>query len=155
MPDSPFGVAVSERHEDQAQTFLTTLKAKQPSSLYIGVDEEHLEGTLPAFADTVKLPLLALGNVLYRDPTDAFTQKVMVAIETGSQLNFRDPVLTDAGPAWLKPPTDAAKPFVQAGLQAAVTQTEAIAARADVTIDFKQPQLPHYQTPDQTPSKDY
>lgn len=155
LPDSPFGVAVSERHEDQAQTFLTTLKAKQPSSLYIGVDEEHLEGTLPAFADTVKLPLLALGNVLYRDPTDAFTQKVMVAIEAGSQLNFRDPVLTDAGPAWLKPPTDAAKPFVQAGLQAAVTQTEAIAARADVTIDFKQPQLPHYQTPDQTSSKDY
>ena len=33
LPNSPFGVAVSERHEDQAQTFLTTLKAKQPSSL--------------------------------------------------------------------------------------------------------------------------
>ncbi|TLQ51309.1 DNA polymerase III subunit alpha [Lacticaseibacillus casei] len=155
LPDSPFSEAVTTHHDEQAMAFLTALKAKQPASVYVGVDEARLDSAIPAFIAAHQLEPLALGNVLYRDPTDAFTQKVMVAIDEGSQLNFRDPVLTDAGEAWLKPPTDAAAPFAAAGLQTAVDHTADIAARADVTIDFKQPQLPHYQTPDQIPSKDY
>ncbi|MEO2872859.1 DNA polymerase III subunit alpha, partial [Lacticaseibacillus paracasei] len=42
-----------------------------------------------------------------------------------------------------------------AGLQAAVDNAAQIADQTDVTITFKQPQLPHYQTPDQLASKDY
>lgn len=155
LPDSPFSAAVAANDHDRAVAFLQELDNKQPEAVYVGLDEVHLDTPLPAFATSQQLHLMALGNVLYRDPTDAFTQKVMAAIGDGSQLNFRDPVLTDAGPWWLKPPADASAPFVAAGLQAAVDNAAQIADQTDVTITFKQPQLPHYQTPDQLASKDY
>ncbi|MGO2475915.1 MAG: PHP domain-containing protein, partial [Lacticaseibacillus paracasei] len=155
LPDSPFSAAVAANDHDRAVAFLQELDNKQPEAVYVGLDEAHLDTPLPAFATSQQLHLMALGNVLYRDPTDAFTQKVMAAIGDGSQLNFRDPVLTDAGPWWLKPPADASAPFVAAGLQAAVDNAAQIADQTDVTITFKQPQLPHYQTPDQLASKDY
>lgn len=132
---------------------VAALKGKQPASLYLGLTAGELGGSLQQFAETQKLPLLALSQVSYLNPTDAFTQKVMAAIKSGQQLNFRDPTLMDAGPDWLTPADQAAAPFAQ--LPEALTNLEALVARCQVTIEFKQPQLPHFPTPDNQPAATY
>lgn len=141
--------------KQKAEDYFQTLKAKQPASLYLGVTAQELTTTLPQFAGQNALPLLALSRVSYLNPTDAFTQKVMGAIKDGAQLNFRDPTLMDAGPDWLTKADDAAAPFQQASQQQALDNLQALVDRCDVTIEFKQPQLPHFPTPDDVPAKDY
>ena len=127
---------------------LQAIQAKTPAQVNIGLRAQDLQSELPAFAQARHLPMVALGDVNYLEPTDAFNQKVLQAIGAGTPLNLRDPTLMDPGIQWLMPPDTAAQPFIDAGLEAAVQQTAAIAQQADVTIQFKQPQLPHFDTPD-------
>ncbi|KRK73268.1 DNA polymerase III subunit alpha [Lacticaseibacillus nasuensis] len=138
-----------------AETQLAALAAKHPASLAIGITADSVNTALPRFAQDAGVALMALGAVSYQDPTDAFTQTVLQAIGAGTQLNCRDPTLMDPGTHWLMPPEQAAAPFEAAGLAQAVAATAALAARAEVTIEFKQPQLPHFATPNQQPAKDY
>ncbi|WP_461213113.1 DNA polymerase III subunit alpha [Lacticaseibacillus sp. GG6-2] len=138
-----------------ADDLLAAVRSKQPASLALGLTAEELGGELPNFAAARDLPLMALGDVAYQEPNDAFSRKVMQTIAAGTQLNLRDPTLMDPGPQWLTPPAVAAKPFLEAGLTAAVANTTALAKRANVTIEFKQPQLPHYATPDGQPAAAY
>ncbi|WP_390404540.1 DNA polymerase III subunit alpha [Lacticaseibacillus jixiensis] len=138
-----------------ADDYLAVVQQLAPSDTYLGLTQSELASELAAFAQARQLPLLALGDVQYLDPNDAFLQKTMQAIKAGSLLNQRDPTLMDAGAHWLTPPDQAALPFEQAGLDEALANTQALAKRAQVTIEFKQPQLPHYQTPNAQPAEAY
>lgn len=128
--------------------FVQAIQAKHPAFVNLGLRAQELQSELPAFAQARKLPIVALGDVNYIEPNDAFNQKVLQAIGAGTPLNLRDPTLMDPGTQWLMSPEAAAQPFIEAGLASAVQQTEIIAQQADVTIQFKQPQLPHFDTPE-------
>ncbi|WP_461224100.1 DNA polymerase III subunit alpha [Lacticaseibacillus suihuaensis] len=138
-----------------AAALFAALAAKRPASLYLGLEAAQLDSELPAFAKAHDLPLLALSHVCYKDPADAFTQKVMQAIAAGTQLNFRDPTLQDAGGDWLMPPAMAAAPFEAAGQQQALANLAALVTRAEATIAFREPQLPHYPVPNGEPASTY
>lgn len=138
-----------------APALFAGLQTKQPATLGLGVTADQLTSELPAFANGRELPLFALGEVAYQDPTDAFLQKVLLAIHDNTVLNQRDPTLRDAGRDWLLPADQAAAPFDQAGFQTALANTQALADRADVTIEFRQPQLPHFDTPAGQPAPAY
>ncbi|MFD1486271.1 DNA polymerase III subunit alpha [Lacticaseibacillus baoqingensis] len=142
-------------HWASADAFLAAVAAKHPASLQLGLSAANLSLELADFAQKRDLPLLALGAVSYRDPNDAFSRKVLQAIGAGTQLNWRDPTLLDAGTHWLTPPEQAAAPFIQAGLAQAVANTQALAEKAQVTIEFRQPRLPHYPTPNAQPAPEY
>ncbi|KRM72585.1 DNA polymerase III subunit alpha [Lacticaseibacillus brantae] len=131
------------------------LLAKQPSDFYIGLSPELLQSPLPEFAHMHQYPLIALGDVSYARPQDAFTQTVLRAVGAGETLNFRDPTLQNPGQHWLQSQEAAAEPFVAAGFDQAVTNANQLAAKTDVTIAFRQPQLPHYKTPDGQPAIAY
>ncbi|WP_225047304.1 DNA polymerase III subunit alpha [Lacticaseibacillus kribbianus] len=154
----PSGYLLSQAFRDAGQSaegLFAALAAKGPASLYLGLEPSDLNSELPDFAAAHGIQPLALSRVCYKDPADAFTQKVMQAIGDGSQLNFRDPTLQDAGPDWLMPPDLAAQPYVAAGQQAALDNLAALAARADAEIAFREPQLPHYPVPGDEPAPDY
>ncbi|WP_262314559.1 DNA polymerase III subunit alpha [Lacticaseibacillus parakribbianus] len=138
-----------------ATAVFDALLTKRPASLYLGLEPNQLDSELPAFAQAHDLQPLALSRVCYKDPTDAFTQKVMQAIGAGTQLNFRDPTLQDAGGDWLMPPAMAAAPFEAAGQQQALANLAALVDRADATIAFREPQLPHYPVPGGQPAAAY
>lgn len=154
----PGAYLMSQAFKDRGQRaegYFQALAAKQPASLQLGVTPQELDTALPQFAQQANLPLIALSDVSYLNPTDAFTQKVMGAIKDGTQLNFRDPTLMDPGPNWLTKAADAAAPFQAAGQEAALANLAALVARCDVTIEFKQPQLPHFPTPENVPAPAY
>ncbi|MHA3066071.1 DNA polymerase III subunit alpha [Lacticaseibacillus saniviri] len=139
---------IEQGQAQQAQAAFERFNTKSPASVFIGVTPAMVQHDIVAFARLHNYPLLALGDVWYQDPTDAFTQQVLQAIDAGTQLNFRDPTLFDAGERWLMPETQMTQLFEAADLTDALTNMASLAKRCDVTIDFKQPQLPHYQTPD-------
>lgn len=139
---------IEQGQAQQAQAAFERFNTKSPASVFIGVTPAMVQHDIVAFARLHDYPLLALGDVWYQDPTDAFTQQVLQAIDAGTQLNFRDPTLFDAGERWLMPETQMTQLFEAADLTDALTNMASLAKRCDVTIDFKQPQLPHYQTPD-------
>lgn len=154
----PGAYLLSPAFKDRGQSaddYVQALAAKQPASLQLGLTAQELNTALPQYAASSHLKLIALSDVSYLNPTDAFTQKVMGTIKDGTQLNFRDPTLMDPGPNWLTQADAAAAPFIEAGQQAALDNLAALVERCDVTIEFKQPQLPHFPTPNDQPAPDY
>ncbi|MFD1428863.1 DNA polymerase III subunit alpha [Lacticaseibacillus mingshuiensis] len=138
-----------------AEAKVAAIADRQPADLYLGVTAADLTTALPAFAQSHHIPLIALGNVAYLDPQDAFLKKVLEAIDDNTLLNQRDPTLMDAGPDWLPKPEVAAQPFVDAGFDNALAAQAALVAKIDAEIVFRQPQLPHFATPDGESAKTY
>ncbi|MGX6428335.1 DNA polymerase III subunit alpha [Levilactobacillus yonginensis] len=114
-----------------------------------------LQAALQRVTTSVQATLVALAPVDYLNADDHFAVTVLRAIDAGATISDPEDEQQKTGEHWLRPAQEQAERFNAAGLQSAVQATADLAAKSHVTLQFKQPQLPEYPTPNQQPSQAY
>ncbi|WP_208422343.1 DNA polymerase III subunit alpha [Latilactobacillus fragifolii] len=146
--------------EDSAMTYLTQLQAAvDPDSLYLGISAKQAAAPqrrcLMALSQATAIPLVALGDVRYLEPDDAFSVQVLQHIKAGTQVNFRDGDQTTSGGYYLQTADQITAEFEALQLAEAVRNTDKIAQLCQVELPFKRAQLPRFKTPHQESAAAY
>lgn len=115
-------------------------------SFYLGVQLHEellpLKEALVQLANKTQIELAALNDVRYLNPEDAFSLRVLRAIDEGEQLT--DEPNKRTGTRYFPAAEEAAQQFIAADLKAAAVNTTAIADRIQVEIPLNQKLLPKY-----------
>jgi error-prone DNA polymerase len=116
-------------------------------------DERWLAAELARLGRQLHIPLVATADVHYPSPEDRPLQDVVTCIRTRTTLAAPSAERLPNGQFFLKSPEEFAWPF-RRRYQEALEQTQAIAARCDVALDwhdvrFPALALPEGRTPDQ------
>ncbi len=90
------------------------------------------------------IPLVATNDVHYIDKSDAFIHKVLLCIQTGSKINEKMPLEFKTEEFYLKSEAEMAEVFAE--FPAALSVTEKIAERCNVTFEFGKIKLPYFDT---------
>ncbi|WP_057768646.1 DNA polymerase III subunit alpha [Lactobacillus selangorensis] len=151
---SELAALVDQESLPAAVQYLQQLQAAADAdSLYLGISLQASaaeQAAIKAVHAESKVPLVALGDVRYLDPNDAFAVDVMGHIAAGDKMAAAElQVPQKEGPYALPTMTRSQADFVIAGLAEAAANTALIADQCAVTISFQAPQLPHFPTPDQ------
>ncbi|WP_143463504.1 DNA polymerase III subunit alpha [Levilactobacillus enshiensis] len=144
--------AAAERVLTQMRTLLST------NSLFVGTSPELTTETqqqVQTVADQAQATVVALAPIDYLNREDHFAVTVLRAIGAGATLSDTETAQQTLGTHWLRPAAEQAELFNAAGLSAAVTASEQLAASTAVTLKFQQPQLPQFPTPNQQDSQHY
>lgn len=106
-------------------------------------------------AQQIKAPVVACESVEYLDPDHYFASQVLRSIGTKHVID--DPLISvqHQGPNYLKPMADLEQAYQAAGLSEASVQTNLLAQRCQVELNFRLPVLPQFPTPDQQDSFTY
>lgn len=143
----------------QEKALSPQLKASvDPQSLLVGINpylDQIQQETLKQWSKQLSLPLVAVSPVDYLNPTDLFAANVLQAIGAGTQLKDIDRQSQQPGSNYLRTRLQAEKDYAQAGLTAAVEQSNIVAAHCSVKMEFKAPVLPHFASPDHRNSEQY
>lgn len=145
---------LADKIEEAEKIIAAYKRLFSPEHFYLGIQlHEELMPIKDALLQTAKendLKTAALTDVQYLNEEDAFSLKVLKAIDKGEQLEEHQKVLT--GTRHLGEPDQVEQQFVDAGLAEAVQQTRNIADRIKVEIPLQQRLLPKYpiQTTDTT-----
>lgn len=128
-------------------------------SLYLGVSAKQAASqqrtALITLSQLTSVPLVALGDVRYLKPDDAFSVQVLQHIKAGTQINLQATRQVDQGGYYLQNANQVITEFETLGLQQAVLNTAKIAQQCQVELDFKRAQLPRFDTPDNLASNVY
>lgn len=126
-----------------------------PKSLFLGVslDLDQLDNVknIRQTSQTTKLPLAALGDVRYVNEDDHLAYQVVNNLRTGTRFENLDQVV-EKGDHYLRTYHDFAKEFAEVDMNEAVTNADRIADNCNVTIEFKETELPKFHTPAETTS---
>ncbi|SPC38569.1 DNA polymerase III subunit alpha [Latilactobacillus fuchuensis] len=146
--------------DQQAQAYLAQLKAAvDADSLYLGISDKQAASPqrtgLIALSQASQVPLVALGDVRYLQPTDAFSVQVLQHIKAGTQINLQTTDQEQPGGYYLQSATQITAEFEALALAEAVQNTQTIAAACQVELTFKRAQLPRFETPQQESANDY
>lgn len=142
----------------QGTDWLAPLRRILGSNLYLGINlqlDEVERASLQRFARSADVPLVAVTPVDYLNATDLFATKTLQAIGQGVQLTSLTEQAAATGDNYLPAREQVAAAYQQAGLTAAVAATAAIADQCNVELKFREPVLPHYQTPHGEPAADF
>lgn len=144
---------------EQAQTYLTKL-AKITSDLRIGISLQKqgiaLKEPLKQLSDTTQIPLVALEDVRYLEPDDAFSTTILRSIKAGTTLNAEQQVTAaQDGENFLAPATQVFERYQANNLAPAALETEKIAQACQVKLTFHEPLLPKYPVPTHETAADY
>lgn len=146
--------------EEQTTAYLTQLQAAvDPGSLYLGISAKRaaapqLSGLI-ALSQTTGVPLVALGDVRYLEPDDAFSVQVLQHIKAGTQVNLHSGDQTTPGGYYLQAADQITAEFEALQLVEAVHNTDKIAQLCQVELTFKRAQLPRFETPHQESATAY
>ncbi|ARQ94035.1 DNA polymerase III subunit alpha [Levilactobacillus brevis] len=156
--DSEIHTLVANDQLAPAQQILHQLNDWSVGQLAIGVSpdltavsRDHLQ----SLSQATTTPLVALSPVAYLNRDDHFAVTVLRAIDAGETISDPTTEQQVQGTHWLRPAAEETQRFANVGLTAAVTMTASIAAASTVTLQFQQPQLPQFPTPNQENSRDY
>ncbi|MDT6980538.1 DNA polymerase III subunit alpha [Levilactobacillus zymae] len=124
--------------------------------LYLGIAPDMpvaVQTGLKELAQQTNTSLVAVSPVHYLNREDQFAVNVLRAIAAGETIT--DPLTAQGqlGQHWLVPAADQVNRYRE--LPDAVAATERLAAAANVTLRFKQPQLPQFPTPQRVSSQVY
>lgn len=104
--------------------------------------------TIKQLANQLGIDLVALPQIDYLDDDDLFATQVLRCIASGKQLADPASLAHVKGPNYLKDAAEYDRDYQNAGLQAAVEKTAAIAKDCHVDLQFQKPVLPHFPIPD-------
>ncbi|MQS74819.1 DNA polymerase III subunit alpha [Lactobacillus halodurans] len=102
-------------------------------------------------AQMENLPMTALGDVRYINSDDHLAYQVVNNLRTGQRFESLEQVV-ETGDHYLKKADEFTADFLQVDMQQAVKNTEKIADACNVEIEFKETELPKFETPDKTTS---
>ncbi|AUX11972.1 DNA polymerase III subunit alpha [Latilactobacillus sakei] len=133
-----------------AQAYLEQLKAvADADSLYLGISAKQAASQqrvpLGQLSQQTAVPLVALGDVRYLEPEDAFAVQVLQHIKAGTQVNLQTPQAP--GGYYLEDAQQVTAAFETLQLTEAIANTQKIAAQCQVDLSFKRAQLPQFETP--------
>ncbi|MCI2171232.1 DNA polymerase III subunit alpha [Schleiferilactobacillus perolens] len=151
----PFGSQVAYFGHSQntagAHAILARVQAAAGDTpVYLGVSRHQSsmeQSFLRQLSITTQLPLTAVDDVRYLDSDDAFSARVLQAVDRGEVLEHPETLATGHGRFSLAPRSEVEQAYQSAHLEGALAQSTDLAAQADVTLTFKRAELPHFPTP--------
>ena len=131
--------------------YLSQLKAVvDDDSLYLGVGlySQQIENvkTIKDIARLQHLPLVALGDVRYLNEDDHLAYQVVNYLRTGQKFDSLDQVV-EKGDHYLRPADVFANDFAEVDMTEAIENAQKIAQACQVEIEFKETELPQFETP--------
>ena len=112
-----------------------------------GIPEQHrVNPQLLEIASRLGAPLLATNDSHYTHQSDAAAHDALLCVQTGSLLTDTDRLKFHGDDHYLKTAAEMRHLFSQ--IPEACDNTLAIAERADLTIEFGTPRLPHFEVPE-------
>jgi DNA polymerase-3 subunit alpha len=119
-----------------------------------GIPEQNLvNAQLIAISRETGIPLVATNDCHYLSQDDAHAHEVLMCMQTGKRMSDPDRMRMQTDAFFIKSPEAMAEAF--AAVPEAIANTEKIAARCHVELDFKTIHLPQFETPDQIPNTAY
>ena len=119
-----------------------------------GIPEQNLvNAQLIEISREEGIPLVATNDCHYLQQQDARAHEVLMCMQTGKRMSDPDRMRMQTDAFYLKSPEEMARAF--AAIPEAIANTEKIAARCNVELDFKTIHLPAFATPDNLPNTAY
>ena len=116
-------------------------------------DQNIVNKALAEISEETKIPLVATNDCHYMYQDDAFSHEVLLCIQTGKTMSDPDRMRMHSDSFYVKSPEEMSKAF--AAHPEAIANTEKIADRCNVELDFDHLSLPHFETPAGEPAADY
>lgn len=127
-------------------------------SLLLGINpqlDQIQRSTLTQLAASHSLPLVGVSPVEYLNADDLFASKVLQAIDANTQLEKVEEKAKELGKDYLQPQADILRAYQAVNLEQAADKTVEIAVKCNIDFEFKQPILPHFDTPTGKSSAEY
>lgn len=126
------------------------------SHFYLGIQlHESLQAIrkpLKELSEKRRIDLVALQNVKYLDPEDAFSVKVLKTIDEGGKVNIEEPLNKEYS---LLSAENMYQRFLEADLQEAADRTLEIADQINIDLILNQPVLPKFPIPENEETDHY
>ncbi|WP_371454837.1 error-prone DNA polymerase [Brevundimonas sp. LM2] len=150
-PEGLLLIVMPERRLEGLPRLLERLEAAAPGSVWLSAamlrqgDDRRRLARLKAMAQAADVPLLAVNDVLYHDPSERDLQDVLTCIREGVTVEAAGRRLLANAERHLKPPAEMARLF--ADTPEALDQTQVLLARArfdleDLTYNYPQEPTP-------------
>ncbi|AXX64591.1 DNA polymerase III subunit alpha [Bombilactobacillus bombi] len=147
--------ALLANNSQQVTEYLAALKQIMQQDLYLGIslrnnlqDQAQLINRL---AKLHQIPCVALDDVQYLQPEDAFSNEVLHHIASGEKITQ----FIRQGDNYLRSKNDFVADFQSKNLQTALDNTQIIAQQCQVQIPFQRTLLPQFSTPKKVSSIAY
>lgn len=141
----------------QAQRYVQRLQALAPAQVRIGVslqpEGQPYVAALKQLSQLSNVPLIALEDVQYLDPQDAFSVTVLQHIKAGTTIE--DTTTQADGTHYLMPAAQVAERYQANGLAAAAAETTKLAAASQLDIKLHNSLLPKFPVPTKQSSHVY
>ncbi|WP_372708271.1 error-prone DNA polymerase [Brevundimonas sp.] len=150
-PEGLLLIVMPERRLEGLPPLLSRLEAASPGSVWLSAamlrqgDDRRRLARLKTIAQAADVPLLAVNDVLYNDPSERDLQDVLTCIREGVTIEAAGRRLLANAERHLKPPAEMARLFTDA--PEALDQTQSLLARArfdlkDLTYNYPQEPTP-------------
>ncbi len=109
-------------------------------------EQRQVNNTLLALSDQLDIPLVATNDCHYTYADDAEAHDLLLCIQTGKKVSDEDRMRYEGGQYYIKSEEEMRALFPYA--QQALDNTQKIADRCHVEIEFGVTKLPHYEVPE-------
>ncbi len=116
-------------------------------------ESEKTKAKLIKLARKLKVPLVATQDVHYLTPEDKDAQDILMAVNTGSNLNEEDRISLRSGNFSLISPEEMKNYF--SNVPEAIENTQKIAERCSVEFNLGEVKLPHFKVPEDKKPMEY
>ena len=116
-------------------------------------DQRTVNSGLMRMSEELDIPLICTNDIHYTYKTDAEAHDILLCIQTGKKLSDPDRMRYEGGQYYMKSPEEMAALFSYA--PDAVRNTEEIAQRCNVEIEFGVQKLPRFYVPEGYTSYEY
>ncbi len=119
-----------------------------------GIPEQKMvNAQLLRMNEETGIPLICTNDIHYTYDSDAEAHDVLLCIQTGKKINDKDRMKYEGGQYFIKSPKQMEELFAYA--PEAIKNTERIASRCNVEIEFGVQKLPKFDVPDGYTSEEY
>ncbi|MBO7729245.1 MAG: DNA polymerase III subunit alpha [Lachnospiraceae bacterium] len=116
-------------------------------------EQRTVNSQLLRMSEEYKIPLIATNDVHYTYDTDWEAHDILLCIQTGKKVHDQDRMRYEGGQYYLKSPEEMQELFRYA--PEAIQNTELIAKRCNVEIEFGVQKLPKYDVPEGYTAEEY
>ncbi len=109
-------------------------------------EQRQVNNTLLALSDQLDIPLVATNDCHYTYAEDAEAHDLLLCIQTGKKVSDEDRMRYEGGQYYVKSEDEMRALFPYA--QQAIDNTQKIADRCNVEIEFGVTKLPHFEVPE-------
>ncbi|MDF0479099.1 DNA polymerase III subunit alpha [Vagococcus sp. PNs007] len=139
-----------KQENEQLRAYLSKLTYHMQNEMfYAGVSlypENTPQASWLSLLEANKIEPIALHDVRYLHPQDAFSVAVLKHLEAGTKITTEE--IGESGSLYLSKPSDFTTVYTTHKLERAVINTDKVAGMCDFSMQFNQTLLPHYDVPD-------